>query len=126
MTRSNGIERRTPTKAKTIGLQHDYMTHKDNGKESDPQAQNVRHASDPRSSRRTLRDVSRQILAEFGPHDSSRIVVNRRSTLARVHSTHVARLKVHYAHPRHSCFDFLGVMKIAFAALFVAPATVCS
>src|SRR6266404_6437430 len=78
----------------------DHMTHKDNGQESDPQAGHKMSYIQATHDRRTLRgDVSRQILAEFRPHDPRRILVNRRSTLAWVHSTPVPRLKVYSTHP---------------------------
>src|SRR6266403_1366317 len=35
---SNGIERRTPTNRRPSDSNTDYLTHKDNGNESDPQA----------------------------------------------------------------------------------------
>src|ERR1700719_1462096 len=35
---SNGLERRTPTRRRPSDSEMDYMTHKDNGRESDPQA----------------------------------------------------------------------------------------
>src|SRR5207253_8425296 len=58
-------------------------------------AKDVRCPRESRSSRRTLRrHVSRQVLVELRPHNSSGLLVARRPTLAWVHSTIVPGLDV--------------------------------
>src|SRR2546429_8815951 len=61
------------------------------------------HDALPISARWALRcHVSRQILAELRPHNSRRILVTRRSTLARLHRALLSRLEIYPRHPRNS------------------------
>ena len=65
-------------------------------------SQDVRGPREARPSRRTLRrHVSRQVLVELRSHNSRGLLVDRRPTLARVHSAFLPRLEIHPRNPRN-------------------------